>query len=133
MDLWRYQRLTKELETKRRLLTALRDQTVPMLQDSVKGSLSHFPYSQATIHIEGRADGSTCEAEISSLTREIEDLRLKVQDAQHELLEYIDGMKDNKKQTIVRCKCFFGFSTQRTAEIVGFDPSYINKILKDLT
>lgn len=130
MELGKYLKIKEELENKKRLLTALRESGAPTLQDSVKGSLPYFPYSETNFHLEGKANYSYTDGEIERLSVEIEELTGKLKDAEAELIAHIEKIEDPTKQIVIRCRYLYGFSTYKIADIVDHDQSWVAKTLK---
>lgn len=123
--------MTKErLEKMRALRSEIRllEEAVnhlPVTQDSVKGSMSEFPYIEVTIPISGTDAGQG-----QRLKQKILQKIAKLQNELNELEEWLDKIHEPELRTILRLYYGQGMTQEEIGDKVGYSRETIQRKIK---
>ena len=118
----------KELENLiklRREIKLLEDelQNLPVVSDSVRGSMPGFPYIEVVVPISGVDEGTGIR---QKLEEKIEKLKLEISAVD----EWIDTIQDAEMRMIMRMRYRNGMTQEAIATCLGYDRSSVSKKIK---
>lgn len=119
--LQRYRRLLSEVELLKRQL----EKTEPeYVEDSVKGSSAHFPYTQHKVHIEGY-DLENYKRKVARLNRRIVNKMNELVEEKDSLIEFIYNIEDSELRQIFIYKYMDGLVWKEIAIKMNYSETSI--------
>jgi DNA-binding NtrC family response regulator len=100
-------------------------QNMPIVMDSVNGSMEEFPYTQHSIKIFGIDQGAARKLR-KKLERKLEEL----QDAISDMEDWLDTIPDSEMRTILRLTYRNGLTREKVAEELGRSEKTIKRKIK---
>ena len=120
-SLKRYRKLLSEVELLKRQL----EKTEPeYVEDSVKGSSAHFPYTQHKVHIEGY-DLESYKRKVSRLNKRIINKMNELVEEKDNLIEFIYSIEDSETRQIFIYKYLDGLYWHQIAAKMNYGKSTI--------
>lgn len=110
------------LRTEIKLLEADLCYNLPQTKDSVKGSMTEYPYIETTIQVEG-TDETVKEALKKKIVRKLAQLRHELA----ELEEWLDGIEDPEMRIILRMYYEQGKTQEKIAEALNYSERTIRR------
>lgn len=117
----RYRKLLSEVELLKRQL----EKTEPeYVEDSVKGSSAHFPYTQHKVHIEGY-DLESYKRKVARLNRRIIKKMNELVEEKDNLIEFIYNIEDSEIRQIFIYKYIDGMIWREIAKKMNYSETAI--------
>lgn len=119
--LQRYRKLLSEIELLKRQLEKIEPEYV---EDNVKGSSVHFPYTQHKVHIEGY-DLETYKRKIARLNKRIINKMNQLVEEKDNLIEFIYNIEDSEIRQIFIYKYIDGLYWHQIAAKMNYGKSTV--------
>lgn len=101
-------------------------QRIPVVSDSVRGSMPEFPYVEVVVPISGIDDSDS-----ASIRKKIEEKTRKLKRELLEVEDWLDTIPDSEARTILRAYYRQGMSQEQIAATLGYNRSSISKKIKN--